>query len=74
MYAIEVYTDGIKTGDNVGSAGIIFVTGKLVHQLKFKLHGQCYNNQAEQIANFKDFRKIRPTGWKIQRKTCCNIH
>jgi ribonuclease HI len=50
MYTTEVYTDGSKTGDNVGAAGIISVNGKLVHRLKFKLYGQCSKNQAEQIA------------------------
>jgi len=50
MYTAEVYTDGSKIGNNVGAAGIISVNRKLVHQLKFKLHGHCYNNQAEQIA------------------------
>jgi ribonuclease HI len=29
------------------------VNGKLVHQPKFKLHGHCTNNQAEQIAVLK---------------------
>jgi ribonuclease HI len=51
-----VYTDGSKIGDNAGAAGIIhyvFVNAKLVHQLKFKLHGHCSNNQAEQIAILK---------------------
>jgi len=38
MYTAEVYTDGSKIGDKVEAAGIIFVNGKLVHQLKFKLH------------------------------------
>jgi ribonuclease HI len=52
IYIAEVYTDGSKTGDSVGAAGIIYVNGKLVHQLKFKLHGHCTNNQAEQIAIF----------------------
>ena len=33
--ATEVYTDGSKIGDSIGAAGIIFVNGKLVHQLKF---------------------------------------
>ena len=37
-YTAVVYTDGSKTGDNVGAAGIIFVNGKLVHRLKFELH------------------------------------
>jgi len=44
MYTAEVYNDGSKIGDNVGAAGIIFVNGKLVRQLKFKLHGHCSNN------------------------------
>jgi len=41
IYTAEVYRDGSKTGENVGAAGIIhvFVNGKLLHQLRFKLHG-----------------------------------
>jgi hypothetical protein len=58
MCTTEVYTDGSKTGDNVGAAGIIFVNGKLVHRLKFKLHGNCYNNQAELIAILKGLEKL----------------
>jgi ribonuclease HI len=53
MYTTEVYTDGSKTGGNGGAAGIIFVNGRLVHQLKFKLHGHGSNNQARQIAILK---------------------
>ena len=33
-YTTEVYKDGSKIGDNIGAAGIIFVNGKLIHQLK----------------------------------------
>ena len=51
--ATEVYTDCSKTGDNVGAGGFIFVNDRMVHQLKFKLHGHCSNNQAEQIAILK---------------------
>jgi ribonuclease HI len=58
IYTTEVYTDGSKIGDNVGAAGIIFVNGKLVHQLKFKLYGHCSNNQAEQIAILKVLEKL----------------
>jgi len=58
MYTTEVYTDGSKIGDSVGAAGVIFVNGELVHQLKFKLHGQCSNNQAEQIAILKGLEKL----------------
>ena len=50
IYTTEVFTDGSKIGDSVGAAGIIFVHGKLIHQLKFQLHAQCTHNQAEQIA------------------------
>jgi len=49
---------GSKIGDSVGTAGIIFVNGKLVHQLKFKPHGHCSNNQAEQITIFKILEKL----------------
>jgi len=58
MYKTEVYTDGSEIGDSVGAAGIIFVNGKLVHQLKFKLRGHGSNNQAEQIANLKVLEKL----------------
>ena len=58
MYRAEVNTDGSKIGDNVGAAGIIFVNGEMAHQLKFKLHGHCSNNQAEQIAILKDLEKL----------------
>jgi len=37
----------VEIGDKAGAEGIIFVIGK------FKLHGQCSNNQAEQIAIIK---------------------
>jgi len=56
-YATEVYTDSSKIGDHFGAA-IIFVNGKLVHQLKFKLQGHCSNNQAEQIAILKVLGKL----------------
>jgi len=57
-YTVEVYTDGSKIGDSVGAAGVIFVNGKLVHQLVFKLHGHCSINQAEKIAILKILEKL----------------
>jgi ribonuclease HI len=57
-YTSEVYTDGSKIGDSVGAVGIIFVNGKLLHQLKFKLQGHCSNNQAKQIAILKVLEKL----------------
>jgi len=44
-------------GTEFGETGVIFVNDKLVHQLKFKLHGHCSNNQAEQIGNLKNLEK-----------------
>ena len=58
VYTAEVCTDGGKIGGNVGTAEIIFVNGKLIHQLNFKLHGHCSNNQAEQIAILKLLGKL----------------
>jgi ribonuclease HI len=70
-----VYTDGSKIRDNIGAAGIIFVNGKLVHQLKFKLHGHCSNNQAEQTAILKVLGKLeKPQVGQDNDKTRCNIH
>jgi hypothetical protein len=54
----EMYTDGSRIGDRAGAAGIIFVNGKLVHQLKFKLHRHCTNNQAEKVTIFKVLEKL----------------
>ena len=56
-YTTEVYTDVSKVGNNVEAAGIIFVNGKMVHLLKFKLHGHCSNIQAEQIEILKVLEK-----------------
>jgi ribonuclease HI len=53
-----VFTDGSKTGAKVGAADITFVNGKLVQQLKFKLHAHCSNNQAEQVALLKALEKL----------------
>lgn len=57
-YTAELHTDGSKIGDRVGAAGITFLNVKLVHQLKFELHGHCTNNQAKQIAIFKVLEKL----------------
>jgi ribonuclease HI len=48
-----VYLNGSKNGDKFGAAGIIILNSKLAHQLKFKLHGNRSNNQAEQTAILK---------------------
>jgi ribonuclease HI len=60
IYTIKIYAERSKMGDKVGAAGIIILNGKLVHQLKFTLHGHCSNNEAEKIAT-SSFTKIRRT-------------
>jgi len=53
IYTTAVYTDGSKIGDNVGAARITFENGKLVHEMKFELHGHCSNYQTKQFAILK---------------------
>lgn len=47
---VEVYTDGSKSDDGVGSGIAIFVNKKLTCQIQLKLSNECSNNQAEQFA------------------------
>jgi ribonuclease HI len=47
---IQIYTDGSKTEQGVGSGVAIFTGQELVTQLKYKLDNRCSNNQAEQLA------------------------
>jgi hypothetical protein len=48
-YKLEIYTDGSKTEQVVGSGVAIFVDGSLTNQLRYKLAEKCSNNQAEQL-------------------------
>ncbi|KAJ4430831.1 hypothetical protein ANN_19422 [Periplaneta americana] len=52
-YAYEIYTDGSKSSEGVDSGVAVFFGGDLVQQSKFRLHGECSNNQAEQFAILK---------------------
>jgi hypothetical protein len=47
---IKIYTDGSKNDNGVGAGIAIVIEGKLEQQLKYKLHNNCSNNQAEQLA------------------------
>ena len=53
MYNIELYTDGSKYENGVGSGVAAFVNKELVHQSCYKLDSRCSNNQAEQYAIIK---------------------
>jgi ribonuclease HI len=42
----------------VGSGVVIYVQNRLTHQMKYKLHEKCSNNQAEQMAILKALQAI----------------
>ena len=58
---IQIYTDGSKNENGVGAGIAIFVKGKIEEKLKYKLHDNCSNNQAEQLAIVKAIEH-----WKTQ--------
>jgi len=56
---IQVYTDGSKNRQGVGS-GVALYTGKDLNlQEKFKLDDGCSNNQAEQLAITKGLEALK---------------
>jgi len=58
-YMIEVYTDGSKNENGIGSGIVIFIDEHLTFKLKYKLADKCSNNQAEQLAIAKALEKIK---------------
>jgi len=56
---IHVYTDGSKCEHRVGSGIAIFKESKLIDTKKYKLNGQCSNNQAEQLAILKALENVQ---------------
>jgi len=51
--SIQVYTDGSKQEQGVGSGAVIFKGSEIIAKLQFKLDNRCSNNQAEQLAILK---------------------
>ena len=49
----QIYTDGSKSEQGVGSGVAVFKGKVLTEQLKFKVDKRCSNNQAEQLAIVK---------------------
>jgi ribonuclease HI len=54
----QIFTDGSKSEQGVGSGVAIFTVKVLTEQLKFKLDDRCTNNQAEQLAIVKALEVI----------------
>ena len=57
--SIQVYTDGSKQEQGVGSGAVIFKGSELIAKLQFKLDNRCSNNQAEQLAILKALEKLK---------------
>lgn len=58
VYTTEVYTDGSRSENGVGSGVAIFRNHILIRTMKYRLHNRCSNNQAEQIAILKALETI----------------
>ena len=54
----QIFTDGSKSEQGVGSGVAIFTGKVLTEQLKFKQDDRCTNNQAEQLAIVKALEAI----------------
>jgi len=57
--AIQIFTDGSKSPKGVGAGIAVFIQDKLAHQRRLTLHGNCSNNQAEQLAIAKAMDTIK---------------
>jgi len=58
-HPIQAYTDGSKNGHGVGAGIAIFLDINLRATLKYRLNGQCTNNQAEQMVILKALEYIQ---------------
>jgi len=58
---IQIYTDGSRNEQGVGSGVVIFSGKELVTKLKYKLDNRCSNNQAEQLAIAKTLEAVEST-------------
>jgi ribonuclease HI len=56
---INIFTDGSKTGGNVGAAAVIIKDDIIIHQSKFKLHERCSNSEAEQVLILRALEQIQ---------------
>lgn len=58
-YFLKIYTDGSKKEENVGAAAVIYKFDNIFLNLKYRLGGNCSNNQAEQLAVLKALQEIQ---------------
>jgi hypothetical protein len=58
-HTIQVFTDGSKSENGVGSGAAICVQNELTHQMEYKFHDRCSNHQAGQLAIVKTLQAIK---------------
>ena len=58
-HSLQVYTDGSKDVDIVGSRIAVFAWTNLITTQIYRLNGRCSNNQAEQFAILKTLECIQ---------------
>jgi len=56
--SIQMYTDGSKQEQEIGSGEMILKGREMIAILQFKLDNRCSNNQAEQLAILKVLEKL----------------
>jgi hypothetical protein len=66
---LQIYTDGSKTERGVGSGIIVYSSDQNIRSLQFKLHTNCMNNQAEQLAILKALEFIDNTQMTDKKAT-----
>ena len=71
---IQIYTDGSKNESGVGAGIAIFVKGKIEEKLKYKLHDNCSNNHAEQLAIVKAMEALQNTNIRNSRRRKLTIY
>ena len=57
-YPTEIFTDGSKIGDKVGTGVAIYTDKRLARKCKYRLQNHCSNNQAKQIAILKSLQQL----------------
>ena len=58
-HSLQVYTDGSKNEEGVGSGIALFAGTNLITTQMYRLNGCCTNNQAEQLAILKALECIQ---------------
>jgi ribonuclease HI len=58
-HTVQVYTDGSRSENGVGSGIAIFTDGNITNTKKYRLNERCSNNQTEQLAILKALENIQ---------------